>query len=340
MELVSIIVPVYNVEKYLPECLDSILASTYTNLEVIVVDDGSPDNCPQICDEYAQKDPRIRVIHQENQGLVGARNSGLAAATGKYIAFVDSDDAVSPVMYEQLIRAIEETDADMAACEYTNDISMLVTSSDRITGEIQKFDDYDGKLSVLTCAPSIRSKTWTSCYVWNKLYRRDLIQSHFRKECLMCEDLRFNWDYILNCRRMIIVPAALHFYRLNEDSITGKYKKQKNNVKMVANGVANAKLWAAIANESPMRTSDLRNYLRARAAYTAHGALWRVSSTGEEKNYSAYVTEARTLINSNCTEILRDKETYSPFLRCMCWMCCNWHWLWRLASKASRAMGR
>lgn len=338
MELVSVIVPVYNVEKYLAECLDSILASTYSNLEIIVVDDGSPDNCPRICDEYALKDSRIKVIHQENRGLVGARNAGLAVATGKYVAFVDSDDAVSPVMYEQLICAIEETEADMAACEYANDISMLVTSSDRITGEIQKFDDYDEKLSVLTCAPSIRSKTWTSCYVWNKLYRRDLIQSHFRKECLMCEDLRFNWDYILNCRRMIIVPAALHFYRLNEDSITGKYKTQMKNHKMVDKGIANANLWAQIAKYSTIKEPRLQSYLNARAAYTAHSALWRVYSTGQENVYIKFIAEARNLIRANCRLLLHDRETYSIFLRFMCWMCCHNYPLWKAAARISRVI--
>lgn len=339
MELVSIIVPVYNVEKYLAECLGSILASTYSNIEVIVVDDGSPDSCPRICDEYARKDPRVKVIHQENQGLVGARNTGMAHATGRYIGFVDSDDMVSPVLYEHLVAAIENENADIAACEYTNDVSALDSLPNPENYDIQKYDEYDLKLSVLTCAPWIRSKTWTSCYVWNKLYRREMIRSHFCKECLMCEDLRFNWDYILNCKRMVIVPAALYFYRLNEDSITGNYKKQKNNVKMVANGVANATLWAAIMKESQIRTDELRKYLRARAAYTAHGALWRVSSTGEEKNYRTFVADAKALIHSNCAEILRDKETYSLFLRSMCWMCCHWHWLWKLAAKVSRMIG-
>ncbi len=93
MRLLSVIVPVYKVEQYLSECLDSILASTYTKLEIILIDDGSPDRCPAICDEYARRDSRIRVIHQENRGLVAARNAGLAVATGTYIAFVDSDDA-------------------------------------------------------------------------------------------------------------------------------------------------------------------------------------------------------------------------------------------------------
>lgn len=172
MELVSVIVPVYNVEEYLPECLDSILASTYKNLEIIVVDDGSPDNCPRICDEYAQKDPRIKVIHQENQGLVGARNTGLKHAHGKYIGFVDSDDAVSPVMYEQLVRAIEETEADLAACEYTNEISLLYTSNDQSEKNYWLVKGYSQQLAVLTCAPSVRQITWTYCHVTNKLYRR------------------------------------------------------------------------------------------------------------------------------------------------------------------------
>ena len=139
MELVSVIVPVYKTEKFLRECLDSILASTYSNLEVIVVDDGSPDNCPGICDEYAMKDPRIKVIHQKNQGLVGVRNTGLALATGEYIGFIDSDDAVSPIMYEQLVCAMEQTNADLAACEHTNDASTLALHFDQKTHEVHPF---------------------------------------------------------------------------------------------------------------------------------------------------------------------------------------------------------
>ena len=103
MELISVIIPVYNVEQYLAECIDSVLASTYSNLEIILVDDGSPDNSPAICDAYAAKDKRIKVIHQSNGGLCTARNAGLRIATGTYIAFVDSDDIVSPFLYEKMI---------------------------------------------------------------------------------------------------------------------------------------------------------------------------------------------------------------------------------------------
>lgn len=106
LPLISVIVPVYNVESYIHRCIDSILNQTYVNLEIILVDDGSPDNCGQICDEYAQKDNRIIVIHQSNGGLSVARNAGLNKCTGKYIGFVDSDDCIHPEMYERLYKDI------------------------------------------------------------------------------------------------------------------------------------------------------------------------------------------------------------------------------------------
>ena len=105
--LLSIIVPVYDVERYLPKCIDSILAQTFTDFELILVEDGSPDNCPALCDAAAAKDARIRVIHQKNGGLSAARNAGLDAARGKWIGFVDSDDYIAPEMYEALYKAVK-----------------------------------------------------------------------------------------------------------------------------------------------------------------------------------------------------------------------------------------
>ena len=105
--LLSVIVPIYNVEKYLPKCIDSILAQNYSEIEVILVDDGSPDGCPEICDNYAEKDKRIVVIHQKNLGVSAARNAGLKAAHGEYIGFVDPDDWISPSMYQEMITALD-----------------------------------------------------------------------------------------------------------------------------------------------------------------------------------------------------------------------------------------
>ena len=116
--LLSIIVPVYKVENYLQKCIDSILAQTFTDFELILVEDGSPDGCPALCDAAAAKDARIRVLHQKNGGLSAARNAGLDVARGEWIGFVDSDDYIAPEMYETLYKAVQSTGADLALCDY------------------------------------------------------------------------------------------------------------------------------------------------------------------------------------------------------------------------------
>ena len=113
---ISIIVPVYKVEKYLNECIDSILAQTFTDFELILVDDGSPDNCPALCDAAAEKDSRVRVIHQQNKGLSGARNAGINVARGNWLGFVDSDDMIDPTFCEKMLHAAVQAGAEMAVC--------------------------------------------------------------------------------------------------------------------------------------------------------------------------------------------------------------------------------
>ena len=118
MELVSMIIPVYEVEAYLGECLETVLNQTYKNLEIILIDDESPDRCPEICDQYAQKDERIKVIHQKNGGAANARNHGLDMATGEYICFIDSDDKIENNYVEKLLGAIKENKAEVVVCSF------------------------------------------------------------------------------------------------------------------------------------------------------------------------------------------------------------------------------
>lgn len=335
MELLSVIVPVYNVEKYLVECLDSILAITYRNLEIILVDDGSPDRCPQICDMYREQDSRIRVVHQDNGGLVAARNAGLDAATGKYVGFVDSDDMVSPIMFERLVEVLEWSQADMAACEYSDNREHLVTKAQLQQARLVYMESLEAQLSVFIHAPAIRNTTWTSCYVWNKLYRRDLIKSKFSRECLMAEDLRFNWDYIHNSSKMVLIPMALYFYRVNEDSITNKYNYDKTSLENLKKGIANAQQWINIAYSGGVHEKKLYDYVNAHAAYVAHGVLWRVYCAKKETLYSEFVEEARKVIKQNCARVIRERSTYSLFLRFMCWMCAKLFPLWVLAARMS-----
>ncbi len=117
---ISVIVPVYNVEKYLDHCIDSIIKQTYENLEIILVDDGSPDNCPHMCDEWAKQDSRIKVIHKKNEGVSSARNAGIDAANGDFIGFVDGDDVIAPDFYKTLVMQAEEHEADISACYFTH----------------------------------------------------------------------------------------------------------------------------------------------------------------------------------------------------------------------------
>ena len=123
MTRISIIVPVYKAEKYLPRCVESLLSQTYRELEIILVDDGSPDNCPEICDGYAEKDSRVKVIHKENGGVSSARNAGLEAASGDYITFVDSDDYVDGQMYEKMLSVAEEYSCDVVMCDCVKEFS-------------------------------------------------------------------------------------------------------------------------------------------------------------------------------------------------------------------------
>ena len=165
MKKVSVIVPVYKVEKYLDKCMESIVNQTYKNIEIILVDDGSPDECPKMCDEWAKKDDRIRVIHKENGGLSDARNVGMDMSTGEYIGFVDSDDIISIEMYKTLVELLEQSDSDMSACQesrFEDKGSPVFTIDNKVT----IVDDNSEALRDIINSELVLS------FVWNKLYRQ------------------------------------------------------------------------------------------------------------------------------------------------------------------------
>ena len=171
--LISIIVPVYKVEKYLKKCIDSILNQTYKNYELILVDDGSPDCCPIICDNYAEKNDRVIVIHKQNGGLSDARNTGIAIAKGDFICFVDSDDYVSEDFCELLLNAVLKSNADMAICNYLvvdengnsiQDKNVHLPIQDECISSQEFIKEYCGKYG------------WYYVVAWNKIYKRDLFK--------------------------------------------------------------------------------------------------------------------------------------------------------------------
>ncbi len=189
MSKLSIIVPIYKVEPYLRRCVDSILAQTFTDFELILIDDGSPDGCPAICDEYAQKDSRIVVIHQENQGVSAARNAGLDIAQGEFIGFIDPDDWCDPQMYEKLLKAIEENGRDIAICGFNNVSENGTVYSQGLTE--------DGLFSQEAFIQALFGMPiQVGGCVTNKLFRRSVIKNvRFRSELTHGED----WVYLFDC---------------------------------------------------------------------------------------------------------------------------------------------
>ncbi len=220
MDLISVIVPVYKVEAYLDRCVQSIVDQTYTNLEIILVDDGSPDRCPQMCDEWAKRDNRIRVIHKENGGLSDARNAGMQAASGTYIAFVDSDDWVSKRYIERLNQAIGHTGAKMAACGVR-----LVDDERQNTGSKKE----DASFQILLAEQALSAQGWKKvrAVAWNKLYHCSLLEGERYPVGKYHEDEFFTYRIVDKAGRVAFVEDELYCYYQRSGSIMHEFSMKR-----------------------------------------------------------------------------------------------------------------
>ena len=214
--LLSIIVPVYKVENYLQKCIDSILAQTFTDFELILVEDGSPDGCPALCDAAAAKDARIRVLHQKNGGLSAARNAGLDVARGEWIGFVDSDDYIAPEMYETLYKAVQSTGADLALCDYA-EVDETGALCPPMHIRLEK-KDFTGRDLLKNATDS------TIQPAWNKLYRRAIFAQLRYPEGKLNEDLFLIPEVCLQIQKAVVVPKALYYYVQRGGSIMNESK--------------------------------------------------------------------------------------------------------------------
>lgn len=218
--LISVIIPVYNVEKYLHRCLDSVIAQTYQNLEIICVDDGSIDESGRICDQYAVRDARIKVIHQENQGLSAARNRGLDAAEGEYIAFVDSDDYILEDMYKKMLDKLLNYNVDLCVCQWQYEFSdgRQVVKRKNIDPTIY------GRKASLEFARFLYMGNYENGVVvaaWNKLYRRALLDK-IRFEGRIHEDEAFCGRIMAKNISVYVMEEQFYVYAQNGDSLTNK----------------------------------------------------------------------------------------------------------------------
>ena len=210
-KLVSVIVAVYNIEEYLPRCVDSILAQTYRNLEIILVDDGSKDQSGSICDSYAEKDRRIKVIHKKNGGLSDARNAGMDAASGEYIGFVDGDDWIEPDMYRAMYFACEKEKAQAAVCRYKQ-----ITKSGIIDGSAGNSVSLsrDEALEIYVCGDE-RYLIYNS--VWSKLFARDLVEGMRFPVGKNSEDIMFTTRAFCRMERLVYLDEAYYNYVLDRE---------------------------------------------------------------------------------------------------------------------------
>ncbi|MCI8358474.1 MAG: glycosyltransferase [Lachnospiraceae bacterium] len=242
--MISIIVPIYNVEKYLPQCIESICDQTYRDLEIILVNDGSTDGCRSICEHYRKKDSRIVVIHKENEGLVNARKTGVSAASGEYIAYVDGDDWIEPSMYERMYRAITEQNVDVVMCGRYED-----------TGNVHKavFQGIpEGKFDKQALIEQVYTKMIVNDLffewgifpsVWDKLFRRGCIerfQMEVDERIVMGEDAACVYPCLLNANSIYIMSECLYHYRQTTSSMVKRaqdYAKEREQFRILYRSV-------------------------------------------------------------------------------------------------------
>lgn len=208
--VISVIVPVYKVEKYLAECIESILNQTYRELEVILVDDGSPDRCGEICDRYARMDSRILAVHQKNGGAAAARNAGLRIASGEYIAFVDGDDYLEPDAYEKLTEALICHDADIAQGNFKN----IYTNAAELCGKCSETVSFSTARYLLEFTTD-----WACALSTTKLFRKHVLDQVCYEEGHCIDDEFFTYRAVMKAGKILCIPAVIFNYRQRASSI-------------------------------------------------------------------------------------------------------------------------
>ena len=302
--MISIIVPIYNVEEYLGPCIESILNSTYRDFELILVDDGSTDNSGRICDEYAAKDSRIKVIHQENQWVSAARNAGLAVAKGEYISFVDGDDAVHPKMLEVLHDAINSGDYDYSMVHWRyNDDSATVEDADFLDKPATRIINQN-ELMMGLCDLGVATREYN--VVWNKLYKHSLIKGLSFKD-LFAQDLEWLVRVCLVAKQGIFVDLPLYNYTVRQGSLMRS--------KLKARRLGEVHTFYECLNDTPVNLP----HFRALWLKDVYSVLFdcRNKNKGEERlrEVNAF---AREIYRETKSELLHSDLSLSRKLRILC----------------------
>ena len=267
MPKVTIIVPVYKAEAYLPDCIDSILGQTFSDLEVFLVDDGSPDRCGEICEEYAARDSRIRVIHQKNSGQAAARNRALEQSSGEWVCFVDSDDLIHPQMVQRLYDAAMDNGSEVSMCMMLESPELPASFFAEPSGECRIFDIHEETL--VTLHDREEYPAWVACA---KLIRKDLVMKHLFCEGRVYEDNEAVCHWVCASEKLVRLKDAMYYYRTNPDSTTQrKFSPKKLDY-----------LWAL---EQLIRFYDSLGYQQMKSRFV-HRYAWELANCWEGAYYN------------------------------------------------------
>ncbi len=315
---VSVIVPIFKVESYLRACVESITAQTYRELEIILVDDGSPDGCPALCEELAREDPRIKVIHKENGGLSDARNAGLDIATGDYIGFVDSDDAVEPDMFEVLVGLLEEHEADISCCRY---IRVWEDGREEAVGDDHEVHVYTGQEAL---KEYLYGKTMDP-FVWNKLYRAELLNGDIKRRFIkgvLGEDNPFNIEIFKTEPTVVLAGEAKYRYlQARPGAITSGAVSQKK--------IDSVLFWDGVRRDCEAHYPELTVYALRRQALFYIGLY---NMLGKDKEHKALASELRAFIKEHNREI-RESDICERVLKLSSTLLSTAPWAYRLAMR-------
>lgn len=304
--LVSVIIPIYNVEKYLNRCVDSIINQTYSNLEVILVNDGSSDDSSTICDYYKSKDSRVIIIHKENGGLSDARNFGLDIAIGDYIMFLDSDDYIENNMIENLLMVVEENHSDVVICGYYAD---FVDANEQLLFSREQKGIKGTFMESNFCEIPLNNELIGLLgYAWNKLYRRQVITKYnlkFVKGLSLVEDIEFNAPLLSVCSKISFIESPyIHYMQRPRETLGGKfYENYYDLKKMALNSVESMLIsWRRTTQE----ISNIKNEMNYNALKTTIRLLSKTNNYSKE--------EKKIYINSLlCNQdLLYSLKRYNP----------------------------
>lgn len=274
---ISVIIPIYRVEQYLCKCVESVLAQTYHNMEVILVDDGSPDGCGKICDEYAERDDRIKVIHKPNGGVASARNAGLAAATGEWIGWVDSDDWTEPALFETLLRGAQETGAEISVCGHWEEYrgrreasgwqERRVLDTEQALGELLE----NGRMKNL---------------LWDRIFHRTLFDGLRFPEGRTYEDIAVMHWLFLRAEKVACLPEVLYHYRQREGSIVDNTSLGNR----INHYIASKERYDALSGEWP----QFRQLMEAQCVASAVG-IWAGCLSNPRGDREKYVKDLQAI---------------------------------------------